>query len=35
MQRSAILSECRERKGAYLAPRGDKGGGASWVQGLS
>ena len=31
MQWSAIPSECRQRKVAYLAPRGDKGGEASWV----
>ncbi len=29
-----LPSECRQRKDPYLAPWGEKGGGASWVQGL-
>ena len=29
-----LPSECRQRKDPYLAPWGEKGGFASWVQGL-
>ncbi len=34
MQWSTLPSECRQRKDPYLAPWGEKGGEASWVQRL-